>query len=51
MLKSIKCQVSQLIRVRYGNIILPKNLKEGQWMMLNLTLLNNLYNLINVEKK
>ncbi|WP_295164484.1 pseudouridine synthase [uncultured Buchnera sp.] len=51
MFKSIKCEVNQLIRVRYGNIILPKNLKEGQWMILNSMLLNNLYNLINVKEK
>ncbi|AYN24783.1 pseudouridine synthase [Buchnera aphidicola] len=51
MLKSVKCQVSQLIRVRYGNIILPKSLKEGQWIMLNSIISKNLYNLINFKKK
>ncbi|QIQ41308.1 MAG: ribosomal large subunit pseudouridine synthase B [Buchnera aphidicola (Aphis urticata)] len=42
---SIKCQVNRLIRVRYGNIVLPKNLKEGQWKKLNSTLINNVCNL------
>ncbi|QCI18259.1 rRNA pseudouridine synthase [Buchnera aphidicola (Aphis nasturtii)] len=42
---SIKCQVNKLIRVRYGNVVLPKNLKEGQWKKLNDTLINNLCNL------
>ncbi|AAM67829.1 pseudouridine synthase [Buchnera aphidicola] len=51
MFKSIQCQVNQLIRVRYGNIILPKNLKEGQWMMLNSIFLKKLYNLINFDKE
>lgn len=43
---AIQCQVSKLIRVRYGNIFLPKNLKEGQWKKLNFKLLNSLCNLI-----
>ncbi|CAL4322516.1 pseudouridine synthase [Buchnera aphidicola] len=50
MLKAVKCQVSQLIRVRYGNITLPNSLKEGEWVMLNQTLLKNLYQLI-IPKK
>ncbi|ALD15233.1 23S rRNA pseudouridylate synthase [Buchnera aphidicola (Aphis glycines)] len=43
---SIQCQVNKLIRIRYGNIILPKNLKEGTWKKLNNKLLNKLCNLI-----
>ncbi|QCI17102.1 pseudouridine synthase [Buchnera aphidicola (Aphis helianthi)] len=43
---AIKCQVNKLIRIRYGNICLPKNLKEGDWKKLNYTSLNNLCNLI-----
>lgn len=51
MLSAIKCQVSQLIRIRYGNIILPSNLKEGRWMMLKPILVNNLQKLIFLKKK
>ncbi|WP_348769581.1 pseudouridine synthase [Buchnera aphidicola] len=43
---AIQCQVSKLIRVRYGNIFLPKNLKEGRWKNLNHIPLKNLCNLI-----
>ncbi|QCI18824.1 pseudouridine synthase [Buchnera aphidicola] len=46
MFHAIKCQVNKLIRVRYGNVFLPKNLKEGEWKKLNYTSLNNLCNLI-----
>ncbi|UPT14639.1 pseudouridine synthase [Buchnera aphidicola] len=44
--RSIKCQVNKLIRIRYGNIFLPKNLKEGGWEKLNDKLLNDLCNLV-----
>ncbi|KAF0740966.1 DNA topoisomerase 3-alpha [Aphis craccivora] len=40
---AVQCQVSKLIRVRYGNIFLPKNLKEGQCKKLNFKLLNSLF--------
>lgn len=43
---AIECQVNKLIRVRYGNIFLPKNLKEGQWKNLNDTVVKDLCNLI-----
>ncbi len=50
MWKTVKCQVSRLIRVRYGNIILPRHLKLGQWMELNSTLINNLNHLISTKE-
>lgn len=48
MWKSIQCQVNRLIRVRYGNIILPKTLKLGQWIELNSKLINNLCSTLNI---
>ena len=32
--ESIGCQVSRLMRVRYGSIVLPKTLKQGEWIEL-----------------
>ncbi|QCI19845.1 MAG: pseudouridine synthase [Buchnera aphidicola (Brevicoryne brassicae)] len=46
MWKKMKCQVSRLIRIRYGNVILPKTLKLGKYLELNSVLINKLYNLI-----
>ncbi|QIQ41869.1 MAG: pseudouridine synthase [Buchnera aphidicola (Microlophium carnosum)] len=46
MWKTVKCQVSRLIRVRYGNIMLPKNLKLGHWTELNSILVDNLFKLV-----
>ncbi|MDE5285803.1 MAG: 23S rRNA pseudouridylate synthase, partial [Buchnera aphidicola] len=40
------CQVNRLIRVRYGNVILPKSLKTGHFIELNSILVHNLYKLI-----
>ncbi|QCI21005.1 pseudouridine synthase [Buchnera aphidicola (Hyperomyzus lactucae)] len=49
MWEKVKCQVSRLIRIRYGNIILPKNLKLGHWIELNSILVDNLYRLISIK--
>lgn len=46
MWQKIKCQVSRLIRIRYGNIILPETLKLGKFSELNSVLINKLYKLI-----
>ncbi|WP_422667206.1 pseudouridine synthase [Buchnera aphidicola] len=46
MLTAVQCQVNRLIRIRYGNIILPKSLKKGDWIELHSTLVNNLHNLV-----
>jgi len=51
MWKTVKCEVSRLIRIRYGNIILPKRLKLGHWIELNSTLLKNLYNLVSFKEE
>jgi 23S rRNA pseudouridine2605 synthase len=50
MWQKVKCQVNRLIRIRYGNIILPKNLELGRWMELNSILVNDLYRLTDVQK-
>ena len=50
MWKIVKCQVSRLIRIRYGNIVLPKNLKLGHWTELNSVLVDNLSNLVSLKK-
>ncbi|WP_284442982.1 pseudouridine synthase [Buchnera aphidicola] len=50
MWKTVNCQVSRLIRIRYGNIILPKNLKLGHWTELNSTLVDNLSKLVALKK-
>jgi len=34
MWAAVGCKVSRLIRIRYGNIELPKYLKQGQWIEL-----------------
>lgn len=36
-------QVSRLMRVRYGPVIMPKQLRPGRWMLLEKNDLNNLY--------
>ncbi|QCI15957.1 pseudouridine synthase [Buchnera aphidicola] len=49
MWNKVQCQVSRLIRIRYGNIILPKNLKPGHWLELNSILVNDLCNSISIK--
>ncbi|ANZ22496.1 23S rRNA pseudouridylate synthase [Buchnera aphidicola (Diuraphis noxia)] len=46
MWKEMKCQVSRLIRIRYGNVILPSTLQSGKFSKLNTRLINKLYTLI-----
>ncbi|WP_295165299.1 pseudouridine synthase [uncultured Buchnera sp.] len=50
MWKTVQCQVNRLIRIRYGNIMLPKNLKLGHWTELNSILVDNLLNTVYFEK-
>ncbi|QCI22729.1 23S rRNA pseudouridine(2605) synthase RluB [Buchnera aphidicola] len=50
MWKKVQCQVSRLIRIRYGNIVLPKNLKLGHWTELNSTLVDNLSKLVSLKE-
>jgi len=44
-------QVSRLMRVRYGPVIIPKQLKMGRWMMLEGGDLEVLYEEVNLEQK
>ncbi|HMI76915.1 MAG TPA: pseudouridine synthase [Buchnera sp. (in: enterobacteria)] len=41
--KSVGIIVNRLIRIRYGNIILPKNLSPGTWTDIDLHKIKNLY--------
>ena len=34
MWEAVGCRLSRLMRVRYGNVVLPKTLKPGQWCEL-----------------
>ena len=34
MWEAVGCRVSRLVRVRYGAVTLPKNLRQGHWMEL-----------------
>ncbi|MDF7671617.1 hypothetical protein PT276_10510 [Orbaceae bacterium ESL0721] len=38
MWEAVDIQVSRLLRIRYGNILLPKSLARGKWMGLILNL-------------
>lgn len=49
MFEAIEKQVSRLIRVRYGNIILPKRLPRGGWIELELSEVNYLRNLVGLN--
>ncbi|QCI22144.1 pseudouridine synthase [Buchnera aphidicola] len=46
MWNKMKCQVSRLIRIRYGNIILPKTLKLGNFLQLSSISIKTLHQLI-----
>ena len=37
MWAAVGCQLSRLMRVRYGDVVLPKTLKPGQWVELKPT--------------
>ncbi|XKM14454.1 23S rRNA pseudouridine(2605) synthase RluB [Orbaceae bacterium ac157xtp] len=47
--EAIDVQVSRLIRVRYGNIVLPKGLSRGHWMELDLNSVNYLRSLVGLS--
>ena len=42
MWEAVGCRLSRLIRVRYGDVILPKTLKPGQWQELKPTAISGL---------
>lgn len=48
--EAVGCQVSRLKRIRYGNIILPKPLKAGEFRDLTPAELSALYDLIRNKK-
>ncbi|WP_392565320.1 23S rRNA pseudouridine(2605) synthase RluB [Utexia brackfieldae] len=51
MWEAIDVQVSRLIRIRYGNILLPKNLPRGGWIELDLTSVNYLLGLVQLSQE
>lgn len=46
MWEAIDVQVSRLLRIRYGNITLPKGLSRGTWMELSLDSVNYLREIV-----
>ncbi len=42
MFEAVGVTVNRLVRVRYGNMILPRNLRRGEWRELDPTQLNDL---------
>ncbi|WP_085247789.1 23S rRNA pseudouridine(2605) synthase RluB [Gilliamella mensalis] len=46
MWEAIEVQVSRLLRIRYGNITLPKGLSRGTWMELGIDSVNYLRELV-----
>ncbi|VFP86739.1 Ribosomal large subunit pseudouridine synthase B [Candidatus Erwinia haradaeae] len=48
--EALGAQVSRLIRIRYGDISLPRNLSPGNWRELNRFSVNSLYNLVGLTK-
>ncbi|CAL4321914.1 Ribosomal large subunit pseudouridine synthase B [Buchnera aphidicola (Eriosoma grossulariae)] len=46
--QSVNCSVSKLIRIRYGNIVLPPDLKLGHWKELKYL---DIHNLIKISSK
>lgn len=49
MWESIDVKVSRLIRIRYGNVLLPKGLERGHWVELNLKAVNYLRELVHLN--
>ncbi|VFP80267.1 Ribosomal large subunit pseudouridine synthase B [Candidatus Erwinia haradaeae] len=48
--EALGAQVSRLIRVRYGSMVLPRDLLRGDWRELDLFSVNSLRNLVGLEK-
>lgn len=49
MWEAVGVQVSRLLRVRYGNISLPKRLSRGRWTELDLNAVNYLRSLVGLS--
>ncbi|HAT24782.1 MAG: 23S rRNA pseudouridine(2605) synthase RluB [Pantoea sp.] len=47
--EAVGVQVSRLMRVRYGDITLPKGLPRGGWMEMDLTAVNYLRSLVGMD--
>lgn len=51
MWEAIDIQVSRLLRIRYGNITLPKGLSRGTWMELGIDAVNYLRETVGLAKE
>lgn len=51
MWEAIDVQVSRLLRIRYGNITLPKGLSRGTWMELSIDSVNYLRDIVGLVKE
>ncbi|OCG08143.1 23S rRNA pseudouridylate synthase [Gilliamella sp. wkB178] len=51
MWEAIDVQVSRLLRIRYGNIALPKGLSRGTWMELGIDAVNYLRETVGLAKE
>lgn len=43
MWEAVGCRVSRLVRVRYGNVVLPRNLRQGEWSELKPAVVRQLF--------
>ena len=46
---AVGCQISRLIRVRYGSVLLPQNMKQGNWRELSEEEINQLRKLATIN--
>ncbi|NUF27294.1 23S rRNA pseudouridine(2605) synthase RluB [Gilliamella sp. ESL0254] len=51
MWEAVEVQVSRLLRIRYGNITLPKGLSRGTWMELGIDSVNYLRELVGLPQE
>lgn len=49
--EAIDVKVSRLIRIRYGNILLPKGLERGKWVELSLEAVNYLRSAVGLDNE
>lgn len=41
--EAVDCRVSRLVRIRYGGVTLPKNLRQGEWIELKSNAIDRLF--------
>ncbi len=41
--EAVDCRVSRLVRIRYGSVTLPKNLRQGEWIELKPSAIDRLF--------